>query len=137
MATRPTSKKPKIAKKPAPAVRVTSAKKPAAQKMTSHHGTFLGSSEPGYETRGDILVPWGNNSSTVVSANKLSAGIDASQKQIKKSLQSLAAVFAQDFEVSEIELSVSFSADGKFLGFGAGGAMSVKVKIRPTSSHGA
>lgn len=85
----------------------------------------------GYEKIGDILVPISRKSKAIVPASKLSAGLEASQAQIKKSLQNLASVFTQDFVVSEIQLSVSFSAEGKFLGFGAGGAMTVKVKIRP------
>lgn len=136
MATRPTSKKPASTKKAAPATPIASAKQYVVKRKASRHAGILGRPEPGYEQVGELLVPMGNNQPAVVSPRKVSAGIEASQKQIKKSLQSLAAVFTQDFEVSEIELSVSFSADGKFLGFGAGGAMSVKVKIRPTGNHG-
>lgn len=39
-----------------------------------------------------------------------------------------------DFEVSEIELSMSFSAKGEFLGFRIGGAASIKVKIKPVQN---
>jgi hypothetical protein len=68
----------------------------------------------------------------VVSSSKLRDGLEAAQGQIKKTLQGFAAVFTQDFEVSKISLTLSFSAEGKFLGFGAGGAMSVSVEIEPS-----
>jgi hypothetical protein len=77
------------------------------------------------------LIPIGGTPTAVIPASKLSAGLAASQTQIKKSLQELASVFTQDFVVSEIQLSMSFSAEGKFLGIGAGGAMSVEATIRP------
>lgn len=92
---------------------------------------------PGYiQNRGGVLVPVGHeNSEVVVPASKLSAGIEASKEQIKKSLQNITSIFTQDFEVAEVELSVSFSAEGKFLGFGGGGAMSLKIKIKPLNTE--
>lgn len=95
--------------------------------------TLSGRTELGYKPHenGEVLVPVSFDTDHVVSPNKLIAGIEASRDQIKKTLRNLTSVFVEDFEVSEIELAVSFSADGKFLGFGVGGSMSVKVKIRP------
>jgi hypothetical protein len=77
-------------------------------------------------------MPMGKESPSYVTTGKLQKGIESAKDQIKGTLQNIAAVFTQDFEVSEIELSVTFTADGKFLGFGTGGAMSVKVKIQPS-----
>ena len=133
-AAKKTSAKKPAAKKTSakkPAAKKASAKKPAAKKAM--HGSVLtGKLVTGYKKNtGGILVPISEKSKAIVSASKLSAGLEASQAQIKKSLQGFASVFTQDFVVSEIELSVSFSAEGKFLGFGAGGDVSVKVKIRP------
>ena len=54
------------------------------------------------------------------------------QSEIRESLQEITAALSMNFEISEIELSISFSADGKFLGFGVGGATSLKIKIRPS-----
>jgi len=68
---------------------------------------------------------------SLIPATKLRKGLAAAQTEIKESLQEIATLLTLDFEVSEIELSISFSADGKFLGFGVGGATSIKVKIRP------
>ena len=66
-----------------------------------------------------------------VSASKLREGLAAAQDDIKQSLQEIAAIMTMDFEIAEIELSMSFSAKGEFLGFGVGGAASIKVKIKP------
>ena len=105
--------------------------KPASKKVTATR--FGGKAEPGFKpSKGGILVPEGNNSPSYVTTGKLQAGIESAKDQIKGTLQNIASVFTQDFEVSEIELSVTFTADGKFLGFGTGGAMSVKVKIHPS-----
>lgn len=105
--------------------------KPAAKKAQAPLISAI--PEPGFRSsKGGILIPTGNESPSYVTTGKLQAGIESAKDQIKGTLQNIAAVFTQDFEVSEIELSVTFTADGKFLGFGTGGAMSVKVKIRPS-----
>ena len=82
----------------------------------------------------ELLVPNSLKVKSVVSASKLQAGLNASKEQIKETLHNLTSIFVQDFEVAEIELSVGFNADGKFLGFGVGGDLSIKVKIRPTKN---
>ena len=66
-----------------------------------------------------------------VPASKLREGLAAAQDDIKQSLQEIATIMTMNFEVAEIELSMSFSAKGEFLGFGVGGAASIKVKIKP------
>ncbi len=38
---------------------------------------------------------------------------------------------ADGFTIKEIELSASLNAEGKFLGFGVGGAATVTVRIGP------
>jgi hypothetical protein len=67
----------------------------------------------------------------VVSASKLQKGIAKAREQISGVLQELLDATRDGYEVTEIELSASFSADGKFLGFGVGGEMSIKFKVRP------
>ena len=39
---------------------------------------------------------------------------------------------AEPYEITEIEFNASFSADSKFMGFGVGGAASIKIKIAPS-----
>lgn len=104
---------------------------PTVQKKSS---TISSSTEDGFKIieGGELLVPTSFATKTIVAPNKLQAGLKASQGQIKQTLRNLTTIFTQDFEVAEIELSVGFNADGKFLGFGMGGDVSIKVKIRPT-----
>jgi hypothetical protein len=118
---------------PKPVVKKVVAK-PAAKKVAVRQGRAIrGKAEPGFTIQSSgILVPDKHTTPTVVSPGRLQAGIESAKNQIKGTLQNLAAVFTEDFEVAEIELSVTFSADGKFLGFGTGGAMSIMVRIRPT-----
>lgn len=92
-----------------------------------------GKKTAGYATSGGgILIPDATARPAIVPLNRLEKGIEESRDQIVKSLKGLAAVFTTDFTVSEIELTLSFSADGKFLGFGVGGEMSVTVRIQPS-----
>eukprot|EP01107_Rhizomastix_libera_P010911 TRINITY_DN28247_c0_g1_i1.p2 TRINITY_DN28247_c0_g1~~TRINITY_DN28247_c0_g1_i1.p2 ORF type:complete len:147 (-),score=13.75 TRINITY_DN28247_c0_g1_i1:252-692(-) len=114
------------------------ATKPAAKAAAPRKASFGTVPEPGYkESKGGVLVPENSESTSYVTTGKLQAGIEGAKDQIKGTLKNIASVFTQDFEVSEIELSVTFTADGKFLGFGTGGAMSIKVKIRPTKDSDA
>jgi hypothetical protein len=68
----------------------------------------------------------------VVPAGKLQAGIKKASEQISEVLQQLADAAAENFEITEIELAASFSADGKFMGFGVGGEMSITFRVKPT-----
>lgn len=104
--------------------------KPAAKKAA---GRLVKSAPPGWKQNagGLVLVEERINSTSLTPASKLRKGLSAAQAEIKESLQEIATLLTLDFEVSEIELSISFNADGKFLGFGVGGATSIKVKIRP------
>ena len=43
----------------------------------------------------------------------------------------VAGILTTEYDIKEIELLISFSASGKFLGIGAGGAASIKIKIAP------
>jgi hypothetical protein len=67
----------------------------------------------------------------VVPASKLQSGIAKAREQISGVLHELVDAARENYEVTEIELSASFSADGKFLGFGVGGEMSITFKVRP------
>ena len=106
--------------------------RPAASKSATKTATtnLQGwASNPG----GKILVEEKIAKTKPIPASKLRDGIVAAQGEIKQSLQEIASLMTMDFEVSEIELSMSFSAKGEFLGFGVGGAASIKIKIKPVS----
>ena len=111
------------------------AAKPVAKKAA---GRLVKSAPPGWKQNagGLVLVEERLNSTSLTPASKLRKGLSAAQAEIKESLQEIATLLTLDFEVSEIELSISFSADGKFLGFGVGGATFIKVKIRPIEDDG-
>lgn len=118
------------------AVKRAAAKKaPAKKKVAKRAPTKKAIAAPpaGYSRnpRGTLLVPAGKAKGSITPASKLRAGIAKAQDEIKESLQEIATLMTMDFEVAEIELAISFSADGKFLGFGVGGATSIKVKIKP------
>jgi hypothetical protein len=74
----------------------------------------------------------------VVPASKLQKGIAKAREQISGVLQELLDATRDGYEVTEIELSASFNADGKFLGFGVGGEMSITSRsgqpMRPNKS---
>lgn len=71
-------------------------------------------------------------SSTAQSSNLLnSKGITDAKKKIKRMLFEFADSLGDDFDVEGIEVEASFNADGKFLGFGAGGAVNMKIRVKP------
>jgi ribosomal protein L18E len=126
----------KVAKK---ATKKTAAKKVARRfsRPRIYRPQVSGEEIAGYiSSSSGLLVPARMEKPAIVPPNKLREGIEAAQGQIKKTLQGFAGVFTQDFEVAEIELTLSFNAEGKFLGFGGGGAMSVAVKIVPAQEDG-
>lgn len=67
-----------------------------------------------------------------VDASSLRKGLEKAKKDIKSMINEIADIMTAQYNISEIELSVSFNAEGKFMGFGVGGATSIKIKIAPT-----
>lgn len=122
MATKIAARKPakKAAKKFArkrPAHRTT-AKRRAIQRLPS-----------GYRVApsGRILVPGG----TVVEPSQLRKGITKAKDEINDLIQEVIDTSTTDYDIHEIEFAASFSADGKFMGIGVGGAATIKFRIRP------
>ena len=84
----------------------------------------------GYSTtESGILIP--DKSAPPVPASKLRSGFKNAKKEINSVIEEIVSTMTDNYVISEIELSASFSADGKFLGFGVGGAASIKIKIKP------
>ena len=119
-AKRTTAKKTPVRRKPAKRTTKKKRKKKLTKAPTGFRRNPLG----------EVLIPDGDSIDTIVPPSKIMGGFEQAQKEIKKLLDGMTE-FAEDYEVSEIELSVSFSADGKFLGFGVGGATSMKIKLTP------
>lgn len=66
-----------------------------------------------------------------VPSNKLIAGITKAREDMQETLHAISEAFIGDFDVAEIEISASFDVKGAFLGFGVGGAASIKIKLKP------
>lgn len=132
MTKKTTERKAAPVRKAAPTKKAAPAKCAAARPTPAKNA--LAAAPTGYATnpRGLVLVPQASVKSSVTPASKLREGMAKAQTEIRESLQEIAATLSMDFEISEIELSISFSADGKFLGFGVGGATSLKIKIKPS-----
>ena len=89
---------------------------------------MLRAAPPGYSiTDAGLIV----SDTTPVPANRIRTGFEQAHKEINKILQQFANSLADGFTIKEIELSASFNAEGKFLGFGVGGAATVTVRIGP------
>lgn len=130
MSTPPVAKKRtsvKVAAKNASAgVKTVRRRAPAAE--------FKRVEEPGYAAEGSakILMPTRLAPvKKVVSPGVLQAGIERSKVQLVETLSALSSIFTDEYEVGEIGVSISFSVDGKFLGFGTGGATTLNIKIKP------
>jgi hypothetical protein len=134
----------KTAKRPAakrPATRRPTAKKAAMKRSAKVHRPQSSSRLEryrGYKPLGDgvILVPDDGRPGNIVPPDKLAEGLSKAQRQIRKAIEEMVKVMTMNFSIHEIEFSASFSADGKFLGFGVGGEASIKVTIRPDESDG-
>jgi len=63
---------------------------------------------------------------------KLKKGLEAAREDINKTIEAIANTLADCYNVIDVELAVSFDADGKFLGFGPGGAATIKIRISRT-----
>jgi len=67
-----------------------------------------------------------------VEPSAIAKGIERAKKQIQSMIAEFAKIVVGDgHKITEIELSVSFDASGKFLGVGVSGATSIKIKIAP------
>ena len=122
----------RIAKKKASKKKI--AKKKATRHGASHlsrtAGKVLSKKPSGYtKTENNILVP--DSVAKPVSASKLRKGITAAKNEINNILEDIVSTMNGRYVISEIELSASFNADGKFMGFGVGGATTIKIKITP------
>lgn len=84
---------------------------------------------PGFSaTTSRLLVPDGH----VVEPSKLKKGLARAKDEITELIQEVVDGSTQPYEITEIEFAASFSADGKFMGFGVGGEATITFRIRPT-----
>ncbi len=67
-----------------------------------------------------------------IKASKLKKGLQDARKVLDNSIAEIMAP-SDDYDIKEIELSLTFGVKGEFLGFGGSGGTSVKVRIGPPS----
>lgn len=84
---------------------------------------------PGYKVvaGGKLAVP----RDTVVEPSQLRKGITKAKDEINDLIQEVIDTSTADYNIHEIEFAASFSADGKFMGIGVGGAATITFRIRP------
>jgi hypothetical protein len=76
-----------------------------------------------------VYIP--KNYNKPVPSNKLRAGFLKAKDEINDFVAEIVETMTKNYVISEIELSASFNADGKFMGFGVGGSATIKIKITP------
>ena len=67
-----------------------------------------------------------------VDASSLRKGLEKARRDVKSMINETANIMTAQYNIRGLELSVSFNAEGKFMGFGVGDAASIKIKIAPT-----
>ncbi|MBA4417525.1 MAG: hypothetical protein C0392_06410 [Syntrophus sp. (in: bacteria)] len=67
-----------------------------------------------------------------VSAAALKRGFERAKDEITGMCDEISALMTSRYNIGEVELTVSFSSNGDFIGFGAGGAASIKITIIPS-----
>jgi hypothetical protein len=83
----------------------------------------------GYARQGKLYVPDGTINP--VPPGKFRAGFAKAKEEIERIINDIVKTMEVNDAIKEIEVTISFSADGKFLGFGLGGSASMKIKIAP------
>ncbi|MDQ5987529.1 MAG: hypothetical protein CSYNP_03274 [Syntrophus sp. SKADARSKE-3] len=62
---------------------------------------------------------------------KLKKGLEAAKAEIAAMADQVANLLTEDYTVRDVEFSVSFNAEGKFIGFGKGGSATIKIRLAP------
>ncbi len=97
--------------------------------MTRKKTTKKRRREPGYsQTSAGVYAP-----DDLVPADKLRKGMKSATKKLEAIVSDLAAIDGDGYPISEVEVSASFDVNGKCLGFGVGGDVSVKLRLRPVA----
>lgn len=104
--------------------------KPAAKKAPIKK-TF-----PGFRAShsGNVIIPTsfdGTFGEDVVKTSRLQAGIRKAKDDIASVIREVFEIATAEYYIESIDISLSFSADGKFMGVGVGGATSVRISVKP------
>jgi hypothetical protein len=115
--------KKKVAKKKAAFRRVAPTKKVTKKKVVKKKLSGYVKNESGIYVPGKLATP--------VPPSKLRKGFAKAKKEINGIIDEIIDTMTENYVISEIEFNASFSADGKFMGIGVGGAASIKIKVTP------
>lgn len=120
------------------AKKLKSAKKTSSKRVAKKKGAKkkAGRGRPpaGFKRRSssNLFVPTTHEESVVVNTTKIEQGITEAQFHIRRAVHSMQETLGDDIELTEVQLELSFSADGKFLGIGIGGATSIRITVKPS-----
>jgi len=67
--------------------------------------------------------------SSTVSANALKRGFQKAKDEIISMCDEISALVTSRYNIDKVELTVSFNSAGEFIGFGVGGAASIKISV--------
>ena len=81
----------------------------------------------GQNPGGSVLVQNVVAKETPVPASKLKQGMATAQIEISRLIHELAETMTTDFEITEMELAMSFNAKGEFMGFGVSNQVQPKT----------
>ena len=68
-----------------------------------------------------------------VSAAALKRGFERARDEIIGMCDEISSLMTNRYNIGKVELTVSFNAGGEFIGFGVGGAASIKITIIPST----
>lgn len=76
--------------------------------------------------------PLAQEQQKTVSAAALKRGFERAKDEITGMCDEISTLMASRYNIGQVELTVSFNAGGEFIGFGVGGAASIKITIIPS-----
>ena len=66
-----------------------------------------------------------------IKASKMRSGLKEASKALCELMNEFDISLGNSYCMKEIELALSFNAEGKFMGFGIGGATSISIRVAP------
>lgn len=66
---------------------------------------------------------------------RLKEGVAQANRALAEVIEQFGSTLSGDYDISELEVMVSFSEDGRFIGFGAGGACTMTLSVTPLSAE--
>ena len=76
--------------------------------------------------------PFAQDQRKTVSAAALKRGFERAKDEIVGMCDEISALMTGRYNIGAVEVTVSFNTNGEFIGFGVGGAASIKITIIPS-----